>query len=174
MVLKDVDIQVKVKSVDVVRRELDRIKKENEEGLLTAEAVLDNARHPDAELHGFFEWDDSVGGEQWRLVQARMLIRWVKVSTPDGENGEAVQKYVSLFPDRKRDGGGYRETSEVVSNPELLRELEETAKKELESWLRRHSLLKSLCEAVRKAAGVTTARARRRRSGLRKAGQDSA
>ena len=163
MKLRDMD-EVRVRSVDVVRRELDKIKQENTEGILTAESVVDSARHPDNDLHGYFEWDDATASEQWRLVQARQLIRWVKVACPDGEDAEPVQKYVSLLDDRKREGGGYRETSEVVSSPALLAQLEETARKELAAWLRRNSILKKLCDSVRKAAGLAKTKRRARTS----------
>lgn len=46
---------------------------------LTAELVLDAAAKPTHVLHREFEWDDAVAGHQYRLVQARALIRRVEV-----------------------------------------------------------------------------------------------
>lgn len=60
-----------------IRDELERIY--NADGSLTPRAVVDDARPEDSALHPHFEWDDSIAGEQYRLDQARHLIRSVKV-----------------------------------------------------------------------------------------------
>lgn len=136
-----------------VSTELAKIAGESEEGLVTAQSVVDTARHPDNPMHKHFIWDDEKASESYRLMQARQLIRWVKVTSPN--NGKtSVQKYVSLMADRKREGGGYRETAKVVNNKKLRAELEDTAKTELASWVRRHAVLTELCERVKAAAGI--------------------
>ncbi len=47
-------------------------------GRLTPALVVDEARDEIHPLHGHFEWDDTVAGEEYRRVQASRLIR-VKV-----------------------------------------------------------------------------------------------
>lgn len=49
------------------------------QGLLTPELVVEAARDPTSELHGFFTWDDAEAAIQHRLAEARSLIRSVKV-----------------------------------------------------------------------------------------------
>lgn len=44
-------------------------------GTLTPEAVLADAADPTSVLHSCFEWDDSKAAHQYRLDQARGLIR---------------------------------------------------------------------------------------------------
>lgn len=150
--LQDLD---RVSAAEKARKALAEIQEQNEEGLLRAEDVVDTARSPDHPLHKYFTWDDSEAAEQWRLTQARHLIRKVLVIGPNGDEDAApVPKYVSLRPDRKRKGGGYRKTSEVLSNKELLAQLEETAKKDLDAVLQRYEMLKGLVAKVRKAAGI--------------------
>lgn len=145
----------KVSAVEAARQSLVQIQAKSEDGLLRAEAVVDTARHPDHPLHKYFTWDDSAAAEQWRMMQARQLIRKVLVTTPNGDDEESqVPKYVSLRSDRNKPGGGYRQTKEVINNAELLKELEETAKKDLEGVLARYNMLETLCEKVRKAAGI--------------------
>lgn len=72
-----------------VREELERIY--NTEGVLTPAAVVDDARPEDAPLHARFEWDDSVAGEQYRIVQARQLIRSVRVTVQPQPEASPVQ-----------------------------------------------------------------------------------
>lgn len=46
-----------------------------EAGTLTPEAVLADAADPESVLHDCFEWDDTKAAHQYRLDQARSLIR---------------------------------------------------------------------------------------------------
>lgn len=51
-----------------------------EQGAVTPEAVLEQARSEDAPLHPAFEWDDAVAAEAHRQDQARSLLRRLTVS----------------------------------------------------------------------------------------------
>lgn len=122
--------------------------------VIKAEVVVERARDEGSPLHSYFEWDDSVAGHQYRIVQARSLIRTLTVTMPDDEAEAQLPKYVSLKRDRKNKGGGYRETAQVLNNRELLDELERTAKADIEGVLRRYEMLKDLVGRVRRAAGI--------------------
>lgn len=146
----------KTSSEELARKALAKIQEENDEKLLKAEDVVNAARHPDHVLHRFFEWSDDAAAEQWRLMQARQLIRKVMVVGPsEDDNDRPVPKYVSLKSDRAKPGGGYRQTSEVIHSKELLAELEETAKRDLDGVLSRYNMLTDLCQKVRQAAGIS-------------------
>ncbi len=73
---------------------------------------------------------------------------------PDDKEEAKLPKYVSLQSDRRKPGGGYRETRSVLNSKEMLAELEETARKDIDGVLRRFEMLKSLVARVRKAAGI--------------------
>lgn len=145
-------VDLRTKDVRAVRAELEKVRTENEEGLLVPSAVVDVAADPDNPLHSYFTWDDSEAAKKWRLVQARALIREIEVTLPEDVNENPIPRYVSLVSDRKRPGGGYRQTRQVLQNKELLAELEATARVELESWTRRFQMLHELTERVRAAA----------------------
>jgi hypothetical protein len=49
--------------------------------------VLDAARHPDSDLHQYFEWDDTVAAEKYRRRQAVDLIGAVTIDVVDRSNG---------------------------------------------------------------------------------------
>lgn len=49
-------------------------------GQLTAEDVVKAAKPASSPLHGCFEWDNKKAGHQFRLVQARTLIRATKIT----------------------------------------------------------------------------------------------
>lgn len=50
---------------------------EDSEGRLTPEAVVKAARKPESPLHSHFEWDNGKAAFNYRIVQARTLIRSV-------------------------------------------------------------------------------------------------
>lgn len=70
-------------SAEVAGQELDRIRLRD--NTLKPRAVLDESRPEDAPLHPAFEWSDPEAAEQYRLMQARDLIRCVRVITPERE-----------------------------------------------------------------------------------------
>lgn len=62
---------------DAVAARLLELSKQNEG--LTAELVLAEAADVSSPLHDVFEWDDTEAATQWRLHQARNLIRSIRV-----------------------------------------------------------------------------------------------
>jgi hypothetical protein len=61
-------------------------------GVLTPVVVVEEASSESHPLHDRFEWDDSIAGHEYRVIQAGYLIRSVKVVVGD----ERVNAYVSL------------------------------------------------------------------------------
>lgn len=59
-----------------------------EKGKLTARDVVDEARSKKSPLHKAFEWDNEVAAEQFRLEQARSMIRSIQIVTVKNEKQE--------------------------------------------------------------------------------------
>lgn len=134
---------------------LEAIRAENKDGLLVPEEVVEAARDEDSPLHSYiFGLSDSEAAHQHRLTLARTLIRKIKVILSDDPTESPVPRYLSLKKDRRREGGGYRQTTEILKDKELIAELEATAKRELEAWSERYKMLSSLVSDVLKAAGL--------------------
>lgn len=149
--------KLKVKDRKAVKEALIAIKRANGNDLLVAEEVVEVARDESSPLHQCFTWDDTEAAKQYRLVQARRLIS-CEVVWPDDEKEHPVPRWVSLSSDRKRPGGGYRETKQVINSKKLLEELEATAKKDLDGVLKRYEMLKAFVAKVRRAAGIQSRR----------------
>lgn len=66
------------------------------QGRLTPAAVVDVARPEASALHGCFEWRDDVAAEQFRLHQARALIRVVMVRHSSDPAHQARRAFVSV------------------------------------------------------------------------------
>lgn len=112
-------------------------KAKDKDGLIQPEIVVEQATPPTAPLHSAFEWDDAKAAHHHRVEQARGLIRTSIVY----EEGE--RKTYSLSSDRKTNGG-YRDTSDVLSSPEMRRIAVADALVELQSWRNRHQHLTEL------------------------------
>jgi hypothetical protein len=59
----------------------------------TPKALVEYARPKDSPLHSQFEWNDKVGGEAFRELQAASMIRSVRLISETGKSGPA---YVSI------------------------------------------------------------------------------
>ena len=117
-----------------VKQELEKIRKKHR-GILRPRDVVDFARNEDTALHKRFEWDDSRAAEQYRLVQAREIIRFT-VEVYD-ENPEPIHCYVS-FSDERRKGDSYRLLTEVMSDADHRQKLLDQAEREMDAWIQRY------------------------------------
>jgi hypothetical protein len=68
---------VRVKNSQLIKRALTALERK---GKLTPDDVVRAARDPNNALHEYFDWDDSVAGQKWRIQQARHLIASVQVT----------------------------------------------------------------------------------------------
>lgn len=64
-------------------------------GVLTPDAVVENARDPESPLHDKFEWDDTKAAHAHRIYQARKLIASVKVIVRESDRVLVVPRFVS-------------------------------------------------------------------------------
>ena len=109
--------------------------------VLKPSAVVEAAKAKDHPLHEKFEWDNSKAGEQWRLHQARQLIRSVVIETHDS-SPQIVRAFVSLQRDRIE--SGYRDINKVMEDKDLKLELIQEAKRDFERMKIKYKILTEL------------------------------
>lgn len=140
-----------------IAAELRRIADANQ-GELSPHHVVDAARDEESPLHASFEWDDSEAAQQWRLQQARNLIRVVVSYEPVGDGKEIpVRVFVSLTPDRAKGGAGYRLTSAVMADEDQRRQLLLDARSEMKRFIAKYKALEELgkvLDAMRDATEI--------------------
>lgn len=135
----------------------------DEDGRRHPEQVVEVARNKRNPLHDWFTWDDSEAARLRRIDEARALIRVVSVEMVNNGRHFTVPTYVNLISDRK-DGGGYRETQDVLADAELCQSLQDTAMSELRGWMRRFEhLAPILVKKVQKATGIPIHPSKRKR-----------
>jgi hypothetical protein len=99
-----------------IARELNKIATAHG-GHATAEQVVEAAAPLDHPLHPQFEWDDSAAAHQWRVKQARAMLR-VTVYMRKPEDGRVrIPIFTSLPSDRGVNG--YRRTEDVRADPDM-------------------------------------------------------
>ncbi len=132
-------------SAEVVAGELAKLRND---GDVTAARVVAASEPADSALHPAFEWDDSVAGMEYRLIQARRLIRAIVVvpEPVDGEQKPPQSLFVHV-PEKEQAEGKYVMLSVVSEDVgEYERALTE-AQRFLDSAERRFLELRRLAEA---------------------------
>lgn len=147
-----------------VKEELETIRKANG-GVLRPQNVVEFASNPNTELHSRFCWDDTKAAHEYRLWQAREVIRVTVTMLPN--KTEPTRVYVSLLEDRAKDG--YRALVDVMGDKTMRESLLDQARAEADTYRRRYQQLVELTpvfEAMGKVfpKGVAV-RGRRRESG---------
>jgi len=134
---------ITTETVDDVTQELEEIRSRYG-GILRAEDVVEFARDETTCLHSHFEWDDTEAAEQYRLEQARRVIRLRVTVAKNLGSDRPVPMYVSLTTDRAQPGGGYRTFVDVMSSEELKAELLRQALSEFKRVRSRYNELREL------------------------------
>lgn len=101
---------------------IERMKKlENEQGELTTEVVLKDAKKSSSPLHEYFDWDDKEAAHNWRTEQARRLIRSVRLVIHETETKVRSVAYVR-DPSKGQSEGGYVSTATLRTDKQRARD----------------------------------------------------
>lgn len=137
---------------DEVIEALDRIAKDDVDGIIQPETVIEIASDPASPLNKHFEWDDTEAGHAWRLHQARQLINKIKIIKVD-----QAPRYVNVVIKRVEGGQrrGYMQTERAVANPVLYKQVALEAAKgirayqiRLDAFARARKATKTLGKAI--------------------------
>lgn len=116
-------------------------------GELTPEDVLDDAQNHNSPLHSFFEWSDTEAAKQYRLQQARGLIRSVvAIYTQPDRPAVRAKAYVHI---NEPSAPHYRETSHAMSQAKTRQMVLDRAMNELKAWKARYKDLEEFAALVR-------------------------
>jgi len=124
--------------MELERKLLTRLARKNG-GVLKVDDVLQEAKDKDSLLHRHFEWDDTEAAEQYRRQQARALIQRCRIQLVESSPVK-IRAFVSLPTDREN-GGGYRLTSEVMSDDYLKDEFLRDIRMTIQRWSQKLYLL---------------------------------
>lgn len=125
-------------------------------GPLTAERVLNEAMNAKSPLHRYFEWDDQKAAHQYRLEQARRLIRSIEVVLEDARGKQVPMR--AFYSVKDADGQrGYEAMEFVFSTPALSDQVIEEAVTQLEAWKEKYQKYQWARGAIPKIASALRA-----------------
>ncbi len=113
---------------------------------LTAELVLDQARDKNSLLHGFFEWDDSVAAEKYRVEQAQSLIRAIVVLPEENTTPALIRAVVRVGDGQEK--GRYWETERAMSDEQMSRRVLLDAARDAQAMSARYRALSKYSEKL--------------------------
>ncbi len=137
---------------EIIKNYFDKIEKRD--GTLTPQAVVKEAKPVDSPLHRFFQWDDSKAASEYRLWQARQLIRTVMIVREEGAPVRAFQSVV--FVSSRTLGGeddaqerAYVSTTRALADKNLRKQILTRAKQEAQDWADKYEALEELAAIVK-------------------------
>lgn len=136
-----------------IRDELRRLHDTNG-GKLTPEVVVKAATPARSPLHTRFEWDNTVAGHKFRLLQAADLIREQRVEyARDARGPKTVREYTSTYEAGSSERGAYQATEDVMVNDLSAAIVLRNFERALADLKRQYGCLKEFGERLRRAAG---------------------
>lgn len=105
---------------------------------ITPENVLDLARNENSVIHNDFEWDDTVAGERYRLIQARQMIQNFVIARQDKDAEPIRVLQISTTVNE------YKPIEIILRNEDEYQNLLKRALAELKAFERRYKTLTEL------------------------------
>lgn len=85
--------------------------------------VVADAKRKTSPLHPYFEWDDSTAAQEYRLAQARHLIRSIEVITSDDAEPVRAFHHVAVTSENEDDGRSYVTLDRASRDAELRKQI---------------------------------------------------
>lgn len=150
--------RLKDEDAAIIGRVIDGLSSAN--GAVTAETVVSEARRPTSPIHRYFEWDDDKAAMQHRLVQARHLLRSVRIVVRKVGSDEPITIRRAFVRVENDDGTVFLPAVKALSNAKYRAQILARALGELKDWQDRYRDLKELAglfEAIDEALPVAKA-----------------
>jgi hypothetical protein len=125
-------------------------------GRVRPTSIVDAARSPRSLLHRYFEWDDDVAAERYRLKQAQSLVQAV-VLVVEYEGRQIETRAWSSIRVKTPEWTGrvYMETSKAMDVPDLRAQLLGAALRDMKIFRARYAALREVADVLAAMDGVT-------------------
>ena len=115
---------------------------------LTPDNLVDASRPDDAPLHNEFEWDDATAAEEFRRVQARLIISNLSIVIEENKQ-EPVRAFFSLQGGFRKNSGIYESTITIMTDEQKREKLLDNAKRELDAFVNKYQILTELADVFK-------------------------
>jgi hypothetical protein len=106
---------------------------------LTAASVLLDAQNPRSPLHHAFTWDDGKAASEWRLEQARGLIRKFRVVVRMADDQRVQPRGFVFVRGDTKESGKYRSIQTVAKDGDVKRRVLKQMRAEMMSFQKRYN-----------------------------------
>jgi hypothetical protein len=117
-------------------------------GPLTPEAIVEDARDEQSPTHPYFEWNDQDAAEQYRLVQARELVRAVIVVIEKPEATPEPLRVRAFSSLETQEGRSYVTTARALDDDGLRAQLLHSALADLRAFRMKYHKLQELADVI--------------------------
>jgi hypothetical protein len=114
-------------------------------GQLTPRLVVEDAKRKTSPTHGIFTWNNDEAAQQYRLAQARQLLRSITVVVSvqkDGRDSDITSRAFVVVT--KPEGRVYEPVSVALKDADMRAELLTQATRELGSFRKKYQQLQEL------------------------------
>lgn len=127
----------------VAVQELERVRKEF--GELAADSIVRAAGRRGSALRPEFEWNDDVAGHEYRMEQARRLLRAIHVVYLGDDGQEHETRWYQVIPDDAKPGlDVYYNVEQILAEPSYRETVVTTARRELIAYRDRYRSIEAL------------------------------
>lgn len=131
------------RKISKIKRVFDEILKKK--GYVTPQDMVEVSKPSNALLHPYFEWDNEVAGHEYRLWQAREMVRDLKCEF-EGKQIHYCQNVVVKISGKSQ--RAYVTTVETLSKKELREQVLAYALRQLNYWVNQHKIYNELVGLV--------------------------
>ncbi len=117
-------------------------------GSLTAAIVLQGAKAKRSPLHPLFEWDDNAAAHEYRLVQAREVLRSVVLLDETQPDAEPIRAFVTIVGEH---GTNFTPLMVAMGDADMRQQVVGRALREMEIWTKRYGQYEELAAIVEAA-----------------------
>lgn len=135
---------------EIASNELNKIYDDNG-GYLTSGQIVKAAEPKRAKFHKLIEWDDAKASHRYRLEQASLIVRSVKIIIESNENEEdtEIREFTSIRHPEKKDGTRvFIRTIEGMSRRDTQFEILQQCLLGLQRWRKRWAAYNELAESI--------------------------
>jgi hypothetical protein len=113
---------------------------EEQHGGVTPKIVLEDAKDAASPLHDWFEWNDSVAAERYRITQAAYILRSINVIVEETETRAFQPVTVTVSDEVDEDAANHRylSISVVLADEEKRKQLLRDALAQLGWWRKKY------------------------------------
>jgi len=139
------------KDANVYGQHILSLMKKKKASIVKPEELVKDAKQKNTPYHGYFQWDNTKAGAEYRKEQARDLLRnIVEVEIVSDKKQDRQVEVRSFHVVSENNERGYSPLEHVLSSKDLTNQVLERALKEAKSWSARYKMYSELADIRKK------------------------